>query len=621
MLYMHTFENVVQDYFLCDIYKYVYKYMMKRSSGIYTLDRLEVNIRNIQPFLTKDGDIAFDVAVTTGIKLDKPSRFRRVLPYGLEQWFRLTCSCHLENGIKDFKIHNIYTYERSGIPAGWHKLTKYLVPVLSKEKMDKVAENFLLKYYPEALREPTKIVPRVMAKKLGLKVKMGRITKICSVFGKMFFAGGTTELYDDEKDEYKKIDVEPGTILVDPKVFFMRTMGSVNNTIVHECVHWNLHKNFFELAKLYNDEKTCLSCKVARDERQENGWNPVEWMEWQANRLAPRIMMPAKTTRQKIKELLTMYPKMSKQEKLEHVIEDIAKFYGVSKVSAKIRLIDLGYKEAAGVLCYVNNHYVNSYAFKPEALKKMQTFEINFADAVRAYNENLKFKRLIESGQFLYVDSHFCFNDKKYIGENKQGGAALTKYAKEHLDECCLVFCLHVKSRDEVINKNNSECALRKSLFSEKLIEADFCSQINKQDTVERKKQLIKQGKILNEIVALQQKLPATGRDTILFYMKEEKLTQEKLAEKAGMSTATLRRITNEENYELSMEKAVALCIGLQLPPFLSRDLLSKLGIFFRPGHRKDSMYCFILENAYKDSIGECNELLEGVGLPLLGKE
>ena len=164
--------------------------------------------------------------------------------------------------------------------------------------------------------------------------------------------------------------------------------------MLFRSVHWEMHRNFFELAKLYNDEKTCLSCKVARDERQENGWNPVEWMEWQANRLAPRIMMPAKTTRQKIKELLTMYPKMSKQEKLEHVIEDIAKFYGVSKVSAKIRLIDLGYKEAAGVLCYVNNHYVNSYAFKPEALKKMQTFEINFADAVRAYNKDLKFKRL-----------------------------------------------------------------------------------------------------------------------------------------------------------------------------------------------------------------------------------
>ena len=32
------------------------------------------------------------------------------------------------------------------------------------------------------------------------------------------------------------IDVEAGTIFVDPKAYFLRNLGAVNNTIVHECV-------------------------------------------------------------------------------------------------------------------------------------------------------------------------------------------------------------------------------------------------------------------------------------------------------------------------------------------------------------------------------------------------
>ena len=46
--------------------------------------------------------------------------------------------------------------------------------------------------------------------------------------------------------------MEEGTILVDPNVFFMYTYGTYRSTVVHECVHWSLHRRFFELEKLYN---------------------------------------------------------------------------------------------------------------------------------------------------------------------------------------------------------------------------------------------------------------------------------------------------------------------------------------------------------------------------------
>ena len=30
--------------------------------------------------------------------------------------------------------------------------------------------------------------------------------------------------------------------MVDPANFFLRNLGSVNNTIIHKCVHWEKHR-------------------------------------------------------------------------------------------------------------------------------------------------------------------------------------------------------------------------------------------------------------------------------------------------------------------------------------------------------------------------------------------
>jgi Zn-dependent peptidase ImmA (M78 family) len=82
-------------------------------------------------------------------------------------------------------------------------------------------------------------------------------------------------------------------------------------------------------------------------------------MEWQANKIAPRILMPLETTKIKIDELYEKYGysdnDQERTEILERVIDDLADFYNVSKQSAKIRMIDLGYREAAGAYNFENS--------------------------------------------------------------------------------------------------------------------------------------------------------------------------------------------------------------------------------------------------------------------------
>lgn len=53
--------------------------------------------------------------------------------------------------------------------------------------------------------------------------------------------------------------IEAGTILINPMIFFMRNVGSKNNTIVHEAVQ-DRHSDFFELQKLLNDDVSHIKC-------------------------------------------------------------------------------------------------------------------------------------------------------------------------------------------------------------------------------------------------------------------------------------------------------------------------------------------------------------------------
>ena len=89
-----------------------------------------------------------------------------------------------------------------------------------------------------------RIPVKEVVENMGLNLKILHITKNCNVFGRIFFANTETAVYDEETEKYKEVTVEAGTMLVDPKVFFMRNIGCVNNTIIHECVHWDRHSNF-----------------------------------------------------------------------------------------------------------------------------------------------------------------------------------------------------------------------------------------------------------------------------------------------------------------------------------------------------------------------------------------
>jgi hypothetical protein len=155
--------------------------------------------------------------------------------------------------------------------------------------------------------------------------------------------------------------------------------------------------------------------------------------------------MPASTTEQKVKELYaksrSRYPNMSPDKRTAHVVSDLAAFFGVSKQSAKIRMIELGYSEAQGVLNFVNGAYVDNHSFTPGALSQNQSFTIGFKDALELFATNQTFRDRICAGSYQYIDGHHCLSKSKYV-YRRNGELRLTSYARAHMDECCLVFTI-----------------------------------------------------------------------------------------------------------------------------------------------------------------------------------
>ncbi len=368
-----------------------------------------------------------------------------------DRWFLVKCGADLTQQLDDFQIFSVSQYSKKACMD--RSLDDNFVPYIKPENLDEAAADFLRRNYPKALLEPMAINVDELAHAMGLSVELHSITKDCSVFGQIFFADFNAELYDFETDTTVHQTVKAKTIIVDPKVFFLRNIGSVNNTIIHECVHWDRHRKVFELERLYNSEATQIKCMVIGGVMDSKIHTATDYMEWQANSLTPRIQMPIDQFKIKATEFIQKYRNefgdVPLVDIMEPVIEELATFFSVSRQAAKIRMVDAGYQEAVGAFTYIDGRYVRSHAFKQGSIEKSQTYSIGVDDAAFITFSDKRLRDQAGKGAYIYVESHFCLNDPKYITNDNTGRVVMTEYARLHIDECCLVFDLKVKSKNK----------------------------------------------------------------------------------------------------------------------------------------------------------------------------
>lgn len=523
----------------------------------------------------------------------------------------------LDAGIKNFRIYNTEFKSDQYKKSRNLKLSKDWVPYIRKKDFDDIAEKFLRKYYPQALTQPTPVPVETIVSEMGLSIHQEKLTIDNSVFGKMVFKDTDVEVIEDEKLVSKHFN--KGSILVDKDVVFKRNVGSYNNTVIHECVHWELHKVFHEVKMVLDKDHSQVSSWTEENLADSSMWTSLDWMEWQANGIAPRILMPKVQTRIKIRELfqtLTLVnPDISRSELVQEVVDNLATFFEVSRQTAKIRMIDLGFKEANGVYNYLDDRYMHNFAFELEAFDKGSSYTITSNDLCFEYCFNESFRQIIDRNKFIYVDNHLCLKDKKFIYMTKDG-PIMTDYAYEHMDECCLIFKVKSKNFTSISNETYYDYVLNRGVTKESEIKADFVDILQNPSLMDQLPPLdmMKLGKKISELL---KELPFEFSGTLRSHRKRKNCTQPFLAKLVGITERTLRDYETLEDNLPRLELTLSFCFALKLRPELSDDMIKKAGhqLTISPPHQ---VYKMLLSTSYYKPLGEINSILQAAEMKTL---
>lgn len=539
-----------------------------------------------------------------------------------ECWISIPLSATLRNGLQQVSIGYASEYSRELFRAE-DALTKYLVPYIYAKDLDKHAERFLEKYCPRALEEPMPLPIKEIVENMGLTVYHAPLPD--GIFGRTYFNDANVEVFTNKTcSETEDQTICPGTILVNPDVVFMRNIGSTNNTVIHECVHWDKHYKFFELQKLLNPDIQAISCAVVEDYKKKSNEleDELSWMEWQANALAPKILIPAKTGKEKLSEILNRLHRAYRGRLrdgyiMELAISEFADFFKVSTTAAKIRAVELGFEQAAGVFNFVDGKNYPPFSFKKGSLKKGQTFVIDRNNVIIQSLLNPDLSEDIAARRFIHAGGLLVINDPQYVSIVEDSEPTLTEYALEHVDECCLVFDRTTRVSTKYDDSFYRICFLCRDADSKSFVEASFNPKEGKNEDVQKRARemaaIAAEAKRVADILA---EVPSSFCGTLDYHIKRRGYTNEKMEERTGISSRMIQDYRKKKDSNITLQSVLALCIGLNLQPAFSYDLILKAGFNIMTAKDEHLIYRYLIEHHHMENIFMWNEKLQDAGIP-----
>ncbi len=225
--------------------------------------------------------------------------------------------------------------------------------ILGKNRLDDYAIKYLTRHCKKALETPMPLPVDEILQKANLTVEKVSLSRNLDIFGCCLLLDGEVEIFDHENDTSKAVSFPAGTVLIDPEFETMYGEGAKRNTLIHEALHWEKDKTYFEILAVKNaaaSEKLYpIMCRQSETfyeppEGKKTKENEVKWLEWQAHRLAPRVLMPFVMFKKKALELIDSYqnPQNDIIPSCDTLIEDLSTFFIVSRLSVKYRLIEVG---------------------------------------------------------------------------------------------------------------------------------------------------------------------------------------------------------------------------------------------------------------------------------------
>ena len=583
---------------------------------------------DIGPLIHIDIHISADI-VLMGLGISKYEADRKT------RWFTVYMQAVLKDGLHDVAIlrteeYNPGCFEKQGA------LDEYLVPYIYADALEEQADDFFMFYCQDAIYNEWILPIDYILGEMGIEFYEAPLPD--NIFGRMYFRPSMVEVYENfppyVKNKLTKKQVKSGTMLINKNNHFMHDIGSALNTIAHEFVHWEKHQKFFEILALLNAEEDNLSCEVdpqMKPDKLEGVQKAIWWAEWQANALAPRILMPRLLFIDLFEKIFfeqTQTPYHYSGEIMERSIEKIAHCFGVSRYAAKIRALQLGYKTAEGTFLCFDGHYHPPFTFNPKALADYKTFVLDRKNFDHLRISNNHFNELIDDERFVYTGCVVCINNPLYVTHSKERFAPseyeLTSYALDHIDECCLVFKQNYTAADCTGDFYN-QCYLSKDINATAFSETKDIDDEDNQNVEERAAELKKLKDEGTRVMDIYRSLPMSFSGTLNAHMRRlekedgKKMTNLELALRTGLSERYIQDLRKEEK-NLSLETVCAICIGLHLHPIFSNDLIQKSRNNY-PMNEEGFFNRYLLEHHYMDTLDLCNEKLAELGYHTWGKE
>ena len=557
-----------------------------------------------------EDSLFFDAILSCTIELQRFDEYRGDMSVETSQWLIASCEAVITDKLESLTVSSVKPWSKNtkssstGVAA-----SKSIVPIIYRKYLDKEATAFLEKYCPETLEKPLRVPIEDIAKeKLGLNVIQGyRITDDFTIFGQICFSPGTVKIYDLFKTSEKEQEVPRGTILIDAYTYWQRNSGCVNNTIAHEVYHWHRHRLYAAIKHILRNEKF-IACRCPAemsypDEKEE--WTDEQRMEWQANNLAPRILMPIQTFKVKADELYKQYDYENNPLKiavLTCIADELASFYGVSRQSALIRMTETGYPEAKSVLQAINEKDWHSY--------------VSREDVFYEYSTNEDFRKLLDSGKFRYVDGYVVINDEKYITTDDKGKATLSEHAWDHLDECTLSFSW------QRIRRSKAKEVLPQIIFHRDNDEQDVSKYDSKQNAsvVQLSEQMQKERRRFEQNEKIH-RLSITDKNCwsyIYEIISIKGTSKPHFCDLTGLGEENYRKAEKGLKNDPTVRTIVAIGVGLKLDIETVEKMLTLAGRSFKDSP-EDRALKFCITGLSAHPIEDCNDFLESLGYEPLG--
>lgn len=300
------------------------------------------------------------------------------------------CSADIDDGalrnfrMKDIHDRNLMEDLDIEIRRKEGEFSRYPVKALTDEELERRAEAFLDRYFPEAKEEPMRVPVRtIFRREFGMKLEC-----------------------DGDENRF---------------------------TMTREGCRRLWDSSAIKLLDLLDEKDSDPPFPEAMQ----------RIMDRNAKRTAAGILMPAVSLIPTIRGFLGAYEEElagdGAGDLLKCMIYELAEAYEVSVQAMKIRLEDLGFEMFGGVLNHLDGEYVPAFTTSEEAPAKCGRYLIGMSQLKQLLSDRPELLMLCEQEKLAYVEGKLVLNQCEYV-QVEAGERTLTPYARSHVDECCIRF-------------------------------------------------------------------------------------------------------------------------------------------------------------------------------------